>query len=79
VGVDVESVRLDYAKQAVSLLLESERPDVSKSLVLNHSVALDPVNRHSASIVHFSERAKGFVVSWSNHMHLVAVPDKTRS
>ena len=71
----MESVRLDGSKQAVSLRFKSERPDVSKSLVLNHSVAFDAVNGHRASIVNLSERAKGLVVSGSNHMHLVAVPD----
>jgi hypothetical protein len=75
VGVYVESVRLDGAKQAVSLLLESERPDVSQGFVLNHSIALDAVNRHRASIVNLSERAKSLVVSWSNHMYLVTISD----
>lgn len=71
----MKSVGLDVAKQAVCLSFEGKWPDISESLVLNNSVALDAMHSHSTSIVNLSERAKSLVVSWSNHVHLVAVPD----
>lgn len=71
----MDRVRFDRAKKPVSLLLDSEGPDVSQGLVLDYSVAFDAVNRHRAPIVNLGERAKGFIVSWGNNVHLVAISD----
>lgn len=71
-------VRLNLAKQAVGLFLESKRPDVSQSLVLDYSIALDPVDHNGASIVNLCEGAEGLVMGWGDNMHFMACPYKTR-
>jgi hypothetical protein len=75
VRIDVNRIWLEHSKNPIGLSFERKGPDVSQRLVLNHSVASEPVNGNCAQVVNLGEGAMSFAIGGCNNVHLVTGPN----